>query len=284
MSSGCVGRPSRKRWWLWAVPIAALLALVAIPLVWGGDPRLGYLVAIALIAVSLATAGWAVRRAMADRHRFEAMRVARARSEATRDERQRLAAELHDLVSNGIGMMTVRAAAARRVDDRHDHRAALADIEQLGRRSTREMRRMLALLGSPAEHDAGASPLTFAALPHLVEDAQAAGLIVDWGASTLPSLPAGLELVCCSVIREGLANAARHVGPTTVSLDFKEQAGVVTVSVVDTGSRMGRDSLSGSGRGLARLEERVCAVGGMLTYGPFGEGFQLIAEIPLDPA
>ena len=77
---------------------------------------------------------------------------------AVTTERLTIARDLHDLVSHGIGLITVRAAVARNVDTEDPERlvAALCDIEQASRATTLELRRMLQVLRS--DHDAPLSP------------------------------------------------------------------------------------------------------------------------------
>ena len=79
-------------------------------------------------------------------------------STAVTMERLTIARDLHDLVSHGIGLITVRAAVARNVDSKDPERlaAALCDIEQASRATTLELRRMLQVLRS--DQDAPLSP------------------------------------------------------------------------------------------------------------------------------
>ena len=66
----------------------------------------------------------------------------------------RVAGDLHDIVSHGLGLITVRAAAARHVTAAGgpgalvEARQALDDIEAAGRNATAELRRLLSVLRS----------------------------------------------------------------------------------------------------------------------------------------
>ena len=61
----------------------------------------------------MVVAGWAVYRTRAERAVYEARLLSWAAAESTAAERLRIARDLHDLVSHGLGLITVRAAAAR---------------------------------------------------------------------------------------------------------------------------------------------------------------------------
>jgi signal transduction histidine kinase len=59
---------------------------------------------------------WAVLRTRAERRRYEDELTAWSAERAAEAERLRIARDLHDIVSHGLGTITVRAAVARRSD------------------------------------------------------------------------------------------------------------------------------------------------------------------------
>ena len=88
-------------------------------------------------------------------------RVADDRTDdAIRQERARIARELHDVIAHGMSVMVVQADAARHGLDPADAetRAALTEIERTGRESLREMRRLLGLLRDGDETAAALQP------------------------------------------------------------------------------------------------------------------------------
>ncbi len=87
------------------------------------------------------------RLAHAEQQRAEQARFAVA------EERTRIARELHDVVGHSVSVMTVQAAAARRLLRPHQEREreALLVVEQTGREALAEMRRMVGVLRSPDE-------------------------------------------------------------------------------------------------------------------------------------
>ena len=80
--------------------------------------------------------------------RAEREREARA-ALAVAEERERIARELHDVVSHHVSVIVIQAGAALRALDRRpaDARTALEAIDASGRQAMTDMRRMLGILG-----------------------------------------------------------------------------------------------------------------------------------------
>lgn len=99
---------------------------------------------------------WLVGRVVAVRNeqarQLHATREEHARAAAAA-ERERIAMELHDVVSHTLAAIVVQAGGARNVLDHAPERArtALGAIEDDARRGLTEMRRMLGLLGERAD-------------------------------------------------------------------------------------------------------------------------------------
>jgi signal transduction histidine kinase len=91
--------------------------------------------------------------------RLEGERVVGARL-AVAEERQRMAAELHDAVGHAVSTMVVQAGAAEEVlaDNPERARAALAAIQRTGRDAIRELRVTLAVLRASPERARPAPP------------------------------------------------------------------------------------------------------------------------------
>jgi two-component system sensor histidine kinase DesK len=94
--------------------VGVAFAALMVVLVAAGSPHQAGLLVPSLIALAaVGTAVWAVRRSRADRAAYEARLTDWAATEAVLAERLRIARDLHDIVSHGLGLITVRAAAAR---------------------------------------------------------------------------------------------------------------------------------------------------------------------------
>jgi signal transduction histidine kinase len=202
-------------------------------------------------------------------------------------ERLRIARDLHDLSSHGIGLITVRASSTGFLegpDAAAEREQALQDIERVSRQTMTELRRMLALLRAPDDVSAPLRPAdTLATLPAILTEAERHGLITRFDGSVpdAADLSQDVQLTACAVVREGLANALRHAGPTTVAVTVVHDEDGLTVGVRDDGPRPGWQAEPGAGHGLTGLRERLATHGGSLIGSSDGAGFHLRARIPV---
>ncbi|MFE0632128.1 sensor histidine kinase [Streptomyces sp. NPDC058864] len=242
---------------------------------------------------ALGERGW-----LLERERESAARIAVAA------ERDRIARELHDIVSHNVSLMVVQAGAAREVLGTmpDEAAAALRSVEDAGRGAMTDLRHMLGLLapspggvddegGEGAERgpcgtgDGGAGALApqpgLDRLGALVDRVSFAGLPVEVRVSGEPRpLPQGIDVTAYRIVQEALTNALRHGdgGKAEVTVRYAERALRVEVlntgpSVLNgTGTGTGAGSgagarprgREGTGRGLLGLRERVAVYGGDL--------------------
>jgi signal transduction histidine kinase len=215
--------------------------------------------------------------------------LARAHREA---EHVRLARELHDGIGHALTIVSVQAAAGRRVVEQEPALAArsLAAIEDTARRALGELDELLGALRRDAEpalpgedgptRDAAA---TAVGLADVVAAHRRAGLDVDATLDLPDRLPALLHRTVRRVVGEALANAHRHGGPGTVRLVVASTPGEVTVDVRSPlpGGRpvRGPGRRAGGGRGLAGVRERVALFGGTVEAGAHGDRWVLRAVL-----
>jgi signal transduction histidine kinase len=271
-----------RRAWLWLFPAGALLVVAAAVL---GLGLTWPFVSALLLGFSVVSV-WAIVRLRAERAEHEAAMVRRDAAEAVLAERLRLARDLHDIVSHGLGMITVRAAAAAHLHSRRPDEtvllAAIEDVEAISRKATVELRRMLEALRDAGDRPARHPTDTLASLPEIIDGARRAGLRVELHQDELGPVSPGAQVAICRIVREGLANSARYAGSTSVDVRLARTPEAVSVTVHDDGPHRGWAVRPGAGHGLIGLRERVGSLGGTLTAGPRGEaaGFCLEAVIP----
>jgi signal transduction histidine kinase len=238
--------------------------------------------------------------------RAEREREQRAAAAVT-EERERIARELHDVVTHHVSVIVIQAGAGLRALDRRpaDARAALEAVEASGRRALADMRRMLGILGpsaQPAPALAGQPPggsgdtaPPFAPMPgldrlgELLEQVRTTGQRVELTVTGTPrQLDPGLELSAYRIVQEALTNILKHAagGHATVAIRYEPAA--LVIEVVDDGGReRPRASLGHEGEpghGLVGMRERVAMFGGDFEAGPRGRGFRVLARLPTDPA
>ncbi|WP_394361526.1 sensor histidine kinase [Amycolatopsis sp. SB7-3] len=278
--------PDRPEWrsraWLVAsaVLVVAAVALLAV----GANGPGAVVVPILVVATAIGVTTWTVVRARKRRLDYEARLTGWAAEHATQHERLRIARELHDIVSHGLGVITLRASAARRVRGEvreAEREQALADIERTSRDAVTELRRMLAVLRDPDERGAPLRPvLNLSDLPAIVEAVRPLGLEPRLDVGELGDVSPGIQATVCEIVREAVANTARYAGPTTARVGLRREGDTIVVTVEDDGPRNAWSPAAGAGHGLAGLRERAEILGGELHAAPAGTGFRLTARLP----
>ncbi|MCW3816079.1 sensor histidine kinase [Micromonospora sp. DR5-3] len=277
---------------LW-VPVVLVNLLVPLHGVLDTGPA--YLVLNNLLSASVAyTVGRAVQtrrqstRMLRERARFAEASQRSLAEQAVVDERRRIARELHDVVAHQVSVMGVLATGARRVLRRDPDAAdeAMATVEETGRATLRELRRLLDVLRTDAEPAAELTPQPgLTGIEALVEQVREAGLPVTLRVDGAPGpLEEGVALTVYRIVQEALTNALKHAGRATALVRLTVADGFLAVEVTDTG-RGPAPVTDGIGHGLVGMRERVALYGGILRTGPRpGGGFRVYARIPLESA
>jgi signal transduction histidine kinase len=222
----------------------------------------------------------------ADRER--AAEAERARQDV-REERVRIARELHDVVAHTLAVMTVQAGVGRRLMDRRPEEAAMAleSIETIGRTAQDELRVVLGLLRDeePAAAAALAPAPRLTDLKELVDTVRASGTPVELRMSgTDRQLSPALELSIYRVVQEALTNVVKHAPLANATVDLRLCGSDVRLEITDDGIRRPEESQplsAGAGHGIVGMRERIAAFGGRLTAEPLASrGFRVTAQIP----
>lgn len=229
-----------------------------------------------------------VRRAYLDTvlaytHRLEHDRDEEARR-AVREERRRIARELHDQVAHHLGVISLQLGAAQRWLDRDREQAAtaLAAAESASRAALQTMPVILQALRTDDTGASRAPQPSLADVHELVERVRAAGVAVDLVVAGEPrGLPPGVELAAYRVLQEALTNVIKHAGPATATVHLRYGADRIEVEVDDDGHGLASDNRDGTGLGLVGMRERVELLDGTLEVGPRdGGGFRVRARLP----
>ena len=214
----------------------------------------------------------------------QASDLARAAEQAVLDERQRIARELHDVVSHAISVTVLHARGGRRLLDADhapaDVREAFTVIERTNAQAMGDMRRLLGLLRDSAG-DAGPSP-SLTTVDSLVSTLRASGLAVEFELTgDLSLVPPGIGLSAYRIVQEALTNVLRHAAGASARVAIASGERDVTVCVTDDGSTV--DSSRGGGHGLIGMRERTVVAGGTFEAGPGpAGGFQVKAVLPYE--
>jgi signal transduction histidine kinase len=241
---------------------------------------------------------WFIADAVAARRRYQAGLAAQAerdRAAEVREERVRIAREMHDVVAHALAVITVQAGVGRCLAGQRPEEAssALGSIETISRTAQDELRVVLGLL---RDGEGGAEPLAPAPrlidIKDLADTVRAAGIPVDLRMEgTDRQLSPSLELSIYRVMQEALTNVVKHAPGARAVAELTVSAGKVRLDVRDgggAGAGPGGGALRAgweAGHGITGMRERVGAFGGWLVAGPVADGgFQVTAEIPVEVA
>jgi signal transduction histidine kinase len=274
--------------------LAAILSLV---LGYVGFLWLPYLVGTEpapSLAASLGLAAWLLVLLSAAEfvrvRRERAQEASRMQEEEARrrasEERLRIARELHDALGHHIALINVQAGVALHLGEElsEQARASLDAIRQASKEALTELRSVLDILRQVDEHAPRAPTPTLRRINDLVSGAAAAGLQVRTETvGEVRPLPFGIDVAAFRILQEALTNVARHAGSANATVHVAYGDRDLTVQVDDDGRGPGPDGVTGSGKGILGMRERVAALGGELETGPRPEGgFRVRARLPLD--
>lgn len=189
---------------------------------------------------------------------------------AVADERERIARELHDGISQALFFLNVEAATLERSlaeTGRSDPavRSALL-IKQTIQETAGHVRDTIFDLRTARQpgQSFGAWLKTYA---RRWSDIHNVAVAVVGGAELIPDLSGDRELHAMAVVREALHNVAKHAGARNVSINVAMRNGDLTIEIADDGRGL-PERVSGptEGRyGLAALREHAAAAGGAVT-------------------
>ncbi|MEU6767395.1 histidine kinase [Streptomyces sp. NPDC046853] len=232
------------------------------------------------------------RQLTASRDRYAQLQQAQgeAMRRAVDEERSRIAAELHDVVTHNVSVMVIQAGAARKVMDTAPERSkeALLAVEAGGRAAMAELRHVMGLLaaadtGRPDSPADGLEPQPgLGQLDALIARVRAAGTPVGVTVDLPPQpLSPGTDLAAYRVVQEALTNTIKHAPGAEASVTIGRTDDCLEIEVVDTGAAREAPRADGNGRGLIGLRERLAVYGGELTAGPtLTGGYRIGARIP----
>lgn len=187
-----------------------------------------------------------------------------ARAAAVDAERQRLARELHDSVTQSLYSMTLLSNGWGTMAEQgrlEDPAGSFRQLSQVGQQTLREMRLLIHQLRPPILEQVG---LAGALQRRLEAVEQRAGidarLLID---GEIDNLPEEAEEQLFAIAQEALNNALRHADPSSTVVRIGVGEDVIVMSVEDDG--VGFDATAPSaGMGLVTMRERADAIGGQL--------------------
>ncbi len=186
----------------------------------------------------------------------------RGRELAMLEERNRVARELHDAVTQKLFSLRLTAQAAATMLESAPDRAAveLERVQRLAGEALTELRAVIVEL-RPAELDRHGLAETLRKHVRMLDRLHSS--VFTFEAGELPAMDSAVEVAVLRVAQESLHNALRHSGAGRVSVRLAYEGGKLSLSVQDDGT--GFEQGGSRGLGLVSMKDRAESVGGVMT-------------------
>lgn len=208
-------------------------------------------------------------------------RLAASLYSAQKEERHRIATDLHDSVGQMLTAIRLNLEAAGQMQPDQDAPTPLNNLLQhtsdLVNQTTDSIRQAIHLLGPPQLQEGGLKR----ALKGLERQLEMTPYLIAIDCSGLPEerLPAAVEDLAFRFVQEGINNALKHGGAQEIKVRLKAVGETLAVVVEDDGDV---DSPTfREGHGLASLRDRIALLGGEVRCKELPSGHAVAAAIPL---
>ncbi len=207
----------------------------------------------------------------------------RAQEAAVLEERNRLARELHDSVTQQLFSMTLTAQAARVHLEKNPQRAAtqLERLQETATAALAEMRALIFQLRPPALRDQG---LVAALQQQAGVLSRRENLRVELSVTGDERHARGIEQPLYRIVQEALNNVVKHANAATVRVLLELSPERVRVRVIDDGQGFDVQAPQESNNrhlGLISMRERAAEIGGTMELrSAIGGGTEVIVTVP----
>lgn len=204
-----------------------------------------------------------------------------AKNAATIEERQRLARDLHDAVSQQLFALNMLASAAKKAIEKNQEVAKrqIDEIADIALKAQGEMRALLLHLRPVHLSDDTLQE----GLEKLIDElSQKTNIRFETTIEAIDGLSKGVEDHLFRLAQEGLSNALRHSKATVIKLQLTDAHQTVLLRVQDNGKGFNVTDDKKISYGLKTMRERCEQLGGKLTItSREGEGTFVDVRIPL---
>jgi signal transduction histidine kinase len=208
-----------------------------------------------------------------------------ARQSAVLEERNQLAAEIHDALAQSFTAisMQLEVAGEQLAAREGDPLRQIQRANEIAKFGLAQARRSILSLHSRAIEQSGLTTR----LQRLVETSNVAGLLrCDFRSDSIPEerLTTRIQHELLRFAQEAISNAVRHAKPTVVSVKLRWEPPNLMLQVKDNGSGISSASLAKSeGFGLRNMRTRASQIDGTLDiHTAAGHGTSIVLTVPID--
>ena len=271
------------------VHLAGLLTGADEPITWGSAFRVFEIMGVALIVWAI-VAPDAARRTLAARYLEDADAVVRrlqaevqrlVAAQAALEERERLARELHDSVSQALFSIELNAGAIEALIDKNPTKARerLARLRAAAHEALGDLRSLIAELRPPALEG---KPLAQALADYVAVIQEREGVSVTLKSQVAGDLDREAEVELFRIGYEALTNVVKHAEADQAWVDLEVHPPAFRLRVADNGRGFGvngeRDATART-FGLSGMRERAALLGARLTVtSQPGAGTEVVVE------
>lgn len=203
----------------------------------------------------------------------------RIEDQATLQERNRIAREIHDGLGHTLAAQTIQINNALLFWQSNNDEALMfvKQAKQLGADALLEIRRSLSVLRSnPLQGQSLKS-----ALEKLLTDFKKTGIEPSYIIDIPPYLPTEINTAIYRIVQESLTNIYKHALATNVNVELRSSNGIIHLSIKDNGKGF-NPTQNTTGFGLQGMRERATALGGELNiHSQLETGCCISVSLPL---
>ncbi|HET9496396.1 MAG TPA: GAF domain-containing protein [Chloroflexia bacterium] len=263
--------------------------ILAVPMIYRGQ-SMGVLLGYYLPERKLSAGELGLCMAIADQAAVaveNARLVKQAQGKAALEERQRLARELHDSVTQELFSISLTARSIQMLLERSGNltdsvRDKMLDLRNLTQGALAEMRALIFELRPGALEEEG---LLQAIRKHAaaVQGREMMQIDVVTGEGGIPRLKPAAEEALYRVVQEALHNVVKHARASSVTVSLAVEDGGLVVRVTDDGLGFDPGAVPVGHMGLDTMRQRVAALSGDYNVDSApGRGTTVQVRVPLD--
>lgn len=189
-----------------------------------------------------------------------------------REERQRIARDLHDTLGHTLSLLTLKSQLVERVASSDPDRAKqeAREIQTISRAALKQVRELIADMRSNSIQEE---------MVQAKGILQAAGITCFYEEGAEKQFPLLLQNTLSMCLREAVTNVVKHSKASRCEIKIEQEKSRILLTVSDNG--IGIQENDGAGNGMKGMQERLSFLDGTLTCSTGETGTFLICSVPL---